>query len=88
MNTSLKSTLIAFSLLALSGAASAAGNDQKSAGVEDYSYTTKLDIAKVVAGPDLNYCGIQPVEMTYRDHTGNTHTVRYEAFGSGCNNMG
>lgn len=84
MKTSLKSTLIALSLLAVSGMASAASDRQVSQ-VEDYSYSTKLDIAKVIAAPDLGFCGVQPVQMTYQDHSGTTHTVRYEEIGSGCN---
>ena len=87
MKTSLKSTLIALSLLTISGAASAA-DEHSSKNVEDYTYASKLDIAKVVAGPNLDFCGIKPVQMTYQDHSGNTHTVRFEEFGSGCNNMG
>jgi hypothetical protein len=86
MKTSLKSTLIALSLLAVSGAASAASDTSKSVNrVEDYSYSTQLDIARVIAAPDLGFCGIQPVQMTYEDHSGKTHTVRFEEFGSGCN---
>ncbi|MDB5983170.1 MAG: putative secreted protein [Pseudomonas sp.] len=84
MKTSLKSTLIALSLLAVSGMASAA-SDKPATHVEDYSYSSKLDIAKVVSAPDLGFCGVQPVQMTYQDHSGVTHTVRYEEIGSGCN---
>lgn len=84
MKTSLKSTLIALSLLAVSGVASAASEKPVNP-VEDYSYSTKLDIARVIAAPDLGFCGIQPVQMTYEDHSGQTHTVRFEEVGSGCN---
>jgi Protein of unknown function (DUF2790) len=84
MKTSLKSTLIALSLLAVSGMA-AASSDKSVNHVEDYSYSSKLDIAKVVSAPDLGFCGVQPVQMTYQDHAGATHTVRYEVIGSGCN---
>lgn len=84
MKTSLKSTLIALSLLAISGVASAA-DSQPTKSVEDYTYATKLDIAKVISGPNLDYCGVQAVEMTYQDHSGKTHTLRYDEFGNGCN---
>ncbi|MDB6142185.1 MAG: topoisomerase [Pseudomonas sp.] len=84
MKTSLKSTLIALSLLAVSGVASAS-SDKPVNPVEDYTYSTQLDIAKVISAPDLGFCGVQPVQMTYQDHSGTTHTVRYEEIGSGCN---
>jgi len=81
----MKTTLIAFTLLALGCVATGANAGLKTqANVQDYSYGTKLDIAKVVSTPELNFCGVRPVEMTYVDHMGNTHTLRYEVNGTGC----
>jgi len=81
----MKNTLIALSLVALSAVASFAHADAKpEANVEDYSYSTKLDIAKVISSPSLDFCGIQPVEMTYLDHMGKSHTLRYSVYGSSC----
>jgi len=88
MKLSLKNTLIALSLLTISGVASASSDNLKTADkVEDYTYSTKLDIAHVISSPDLSFCGIRPVEMTYEDHMGNTHVMRYPVFGNGCVNM-
>lgn len=70
------------SLCSLAGVANAGlKHDPK---VQDYTYGTRLDVAKVVATPELNFCGVRPVEMTYIDHMGKTHTVRYEVSGTGC----
>lgn len=81
----MKSTLIALTLLTLSSVAGVANAGLKTEGnVQDYTYSTKLDIAKVVSTSDLNFCGVRPAEMTYIDHMGKTHTVRYEVNGTGC----
>lgn len=83
----MKTTLIAFTLLALGCVATSANaglKPQPQGNVQDYTYGTKLDIAKVVSTPELNFCGVKPVEMTYVDHSGKTHTLRYEVNGTGC----
>jgi len=51
---------------------------------QEYSYSTKLDIAEVTMSPDLNFCGVRPVVMSYIDHMGKPHSLRYEASGNGC----
>jgi hypothetical protein len=81
----MKNALNAFILLALGSiAAVATASTRPQGNVEDYTYSTKLDIARVVAAPDLNFCGVRPVKMTYVDHTGRNHTLRYEVNGTGC----
>ncbi|HEX8595822.1 MAG TPA: DUF2790 domain-containing protein [Pseudomonas sp.] len=81
----MKTTLIALTLVTLGSVATVANAGLKPvAAVQDYTYSTKLDIAKVVATPELNFCGVRPVEMTYIDHKGQVHTLRYEVNGTGC----
>ncbi|WP_447749418.1 DUF2790 domain-containing protein [Pseudomonas nicosulfuronedens] len=36
--------------------------------------------------PDLSFCGIREVEMTYEDSAGQRHTLRYPVWGQGCGN--
>ncbi|MFC2971219.1 DUF2790 domain-containing protein [Azotobacter bryophylli] len=54
--------------------------------VEQYSYSTHLDIAKVVSYSEVpNVCSVVPVQMTYDDHQGARHTIEYLVMGNGCN---
>jgi len=53
---------------------------------QDYHYGQKLDIQRVVRAPDLDFCGIREVEMTYEDSAGQRHTLRYPVSGQGCGN--
>lgn len=53
--------------------------------VEQYSYGTKLDIARVISlstVPDV--CEVVPATMTYEDSQGQRHTIEYQAMGDGC----
>ncbi|HEY0289405.1 MAG TPA: DUF2790 domain-containing protein [Pseudomonas sp.] len=85
MKQSLKTTLTALTLTALSPFAMTASADMKNMpSVQDYTYGSKLDIAQVTHTPMLNFCGVRPVQMSYVDHMGNSHTLRYEATGSAC----
>lgn len=85
MKLILKSTLTALALTAFSTFAVSASADMKNQPqVQDYSYGSKLDIAKVTHTPMLNFCGVRPVEMSYVDHMGNSHIVRYEVNGNAC----
>ena len=52
---------------------------------EQYSYGTKLDIARVISlstSPDV--CEVVPATMTYEDSQGQRHTLEYQAMGDGC----
>lgn len=81
----MKTTLVAITFLTLSSLAGIANAGLKQDPmVMNYTYGSKLDIASVVSTPELNFCGVRPVEMTYVDHMGKTHTVRYEVSGTGC----
>ena len=54
--------------------------------VEQYSYSSDLDIAKVIntdRAPD-DVCGVVPVQMTYLDHQGHEHVIQYSVVGNGC----
>ncbi|CRL52342.1 DUF2790 domain-containing protein [Pseudomonas sp. URMO17WK12:I11] len=81
----MKSLLSALFLIAFSGTAAAASAATASpSNVEDYNYSTPLNIAKVVNITRGDYCGIGPREMTYVDTKGATHVLRYQAFGDSC----
>jgi hypothetical protein len=85
MKLILKTTLTALTLTALSTFALTASADMKNMPpVQDYTYGSKLDIAKVTHTPMLNFCGVRPVEMSYVDHMGKPHTLRYEVNGNAC----
>lgn len=55
--------------------------------VEQYDYSTNLDIARVISLSTLpNVCEVVPATMTYEDHQGQRHTIEYRAMGDGCSN--
>ena len=55
--------------------------------VEQYSYSTHLDIAKVIHQDTIpDVCAVVPVQMTYLDHQGQQHTMQYSVMGNGCSN--
>ncbi|MGE8188568.1 DUF2790 domain-containing protein [Pseudomonas sp. NPDC086278] len=84
----MKRILSALFLITLSGAAAASNvNNSGMPTIEDYTYSTPLNIAKVVNVTGGDYCGIGQREMTYVDTMGITHVLRYEAFGDACNNQ-
>ncbi|SFB62484.1 DUF2790 domain-containing protein [Azotobacter beijerinckii] len=60
-------------------------SDEKTAEVNDYTYSDKLDIRKVVAIESNSMaCGLAPALMTYEDTHGEVHTVHYQIMGTGC----
>ncbi|MFK3797110.1 DUF2790 domain-containing protein [Pseudomonas sp. NPDC088444] len=77
--------LIALTFVALSAcAANVFADNNQARDIQEYTYGTKLDIAEVTMSPDLNFCGVRPVVMSYVDHMGKPHNLRYEASGDGC----
>ena len=55
--------------------------------VEQYSYSSHLDIAKVIhLDPVPDVCDVVPVQMTYLDHQGQQHVMQYTVMGNGCSN--
>lgn len=55
--------------------------------VEDYTYSTHLDVAKVVSMSDIpQVCEVVPVKMEYEDSQGQRHILNYHVMGDGCSN--
>ncbi len=78
--------LIALALVAVSSFALAdQAADAAKPAVEQYSYGTTLDIAKVISLSKVaNVCEVVPATMVYEDHQGQRHTVEYRVMGDGC----
>lgn len=63
------------------------GTAQQEPAVEHYSYSTKLDIAKVISTSEVPaVCNSVPVQMKYLDSAGKAHIVEYLVMGTGCSN--
>ena len=81
-----------FIALALIGASTLAAADnlqpvQQTPAVEQYTYATDLDIAKVISvSPIADVCEVVPARMTYEDHQGQQHILEYRVTGNGCSN--
>ncbi|MFO2465901.1 DUF2790 domain-containing protein [Pseudomonas sp. 15FMM2] len=55
--------------------------------VEEYSYSSHLDIAKVLSMSTIpNVCEVVPARMEYEDHQGQRHILNYKIMGDGCSN--
>lgn len=55
--------------------------------VEEYTYSTHLDIANVVSMSEIpNVCEVVPMKMEYDDSKGQRHILRYSVMGNGCSN--
>ena len=53
--------------------------------VEQYTYGTHLDIAKVIHEDQIpDVCAVVPIRMTYLDHQGEQHVMQYSVMGNGC----
>jgi photosystem II stability/assembly factor-like uncharacterized protein len=53
--------------------------------VEQYTYSTHLDIAKVISmTPISNVCKVVPARMDYVDSKGKEHVLEYRVMGNGC----
>lgn len=78
--------LVALALVAVSSFALAdQAQDAAKPAVEQYTYGTNLDIAKVISLSKVaNVCEIVPATMVYEDHQGQRHTVEYRVMGDGC----
>jgi hypothetical protein len=60
---------------------------QKTAVVEDYTYDSDLDIAKVLSMSNIpDVCEVVPARMEYEDHQGQRHILNYKVMGNGCSN--
>ncbi len=55
--------------------------------VEDYTYSTHLDVAKVLSMSNIpEVCEVVPVKMEYEDSQGQRHILNYHVMGNGCSN--
>lgn len=55
--------------------------------VEDYTYSTHLDVAKVVSMSSIpEVCEVVPAKMEYEDSQGQRHILNYHVMGNGCSN--
>ncbi|AZF06912.1 Type IIA topoisomerase (DNA gyrase/topo II, topoisomerase IV), A subunit [Pseudomonas sp. R5-89-07] len=55
--------------------------------VEDYTYSTHLDVAKVVSMSNIpEVCEVVPAKMEYEDSQGQRHILNYHVMGNGCSN--
>lgn len=55
--------------------------------VEEYTYSTDLDIAKVISMSEVpEVCEVVPARMEYEDSHGQRHILQYRVMGNGCSN--
>ncbi|MBT2296344.1 DUF2790 domain-containing protein [Pseudomonas fluorescens] len=60
---------------------------QQTPAIEEYTYSTHLDIAKVISMSEIpNVCEVVPAKMEYDDSKGQRHILRYSVMGNGCSN--
>lgn len=60
---------------------------QQKPAIEEYTYSTHLDIAKVISMSEVpDVCGVVPMKMEYDDSNGQRHILRYSIMGNGCSN--
>jgi len=87
----MKAALVVMALCGFSAMAMAEESGAKVAvqqqRVEEYTYSTKLDIAKVISVDEVpNVCQVVPQHMTYVDSQGKRHVLEYQVMGNGCSN--
>ena len=55
--------------------------------VENYTYSTHWDVAKVLSMSSIpEVCEVVPVKMEYEDSQGQRHILNYQVMGNGCSN--
>lgn len=78
--------LCGFSTFAMAEESSTKVNQQQ-ARVEQYTYASHPDIAKVISVSEIpDVCAVVPARMTYLDSKGQQHTMAYQVMGNGCSN--
>ncbi len=61
--------------------------EQQQARVEQYTYSSHPDIAKVISVSEIpDVCAVVPARMTYLDSQGQQHIMAYQVMGNGCSN--
>jgi hypothetical protein len=81
--------VLALGSLCLSALADEVPTDvaQQQPAIEEYTYSTHLDIAKVISMSEApNVCEVVPMKMEYEDSQGQRHILRYSMMGNGCSN--
>ena len=81
--------VLALSSLCVTAMAGEAPTDvaQQKPAIEEYTYSTHLDIAKVISMSEVpDVCGVVPMKMEYDDSNGQRHILRYSIMGNGCSN--
>jgi len=81
--------VLALSSLCLNAMADEAQTDvaQQQPVVEQYTYSTHLDIAEVISVSEVpNVCKAAPMKMEYADSKGQRHILSYMVMGNGCSN--
>ncbi|MBV7481189.1 DUF2790 domain-containing protein [Pseudomonas sp. PDM31] len=81
--------VLALGSLCLNAMADEAPTDvaQQQPVIEEYTYSTNLDIAKVISMSETpNVCEVVPMKMEYEDSQGQRHILRYSMMGNGCSN--
>ena len=77
--------LAGFATVALANETSTSPAQQPA--VEQYTYGSNLDIAKVISLSKIpNVCEVVPAQMTYEDSSGQRHVLQYQVMGAGCSN--
>ncbi|MBC3413634.1 MULTISPECIES: DUF2790 domain-containing protein [Pseudomonas] len=77
--------LVGVSSFAFADAATTPASGAQAPVVEQYDYSTNLDIKRVISLSTIpNVCEVVPATMTYEDHQGRVHTLQYRAMGEGC----
>jgi hypothetical protein len=80
--------LCGFSTLAMAEESEAkVAAQQQRVAVEQYTYSSHPDIAKVISVDEVpNVCRVVPEHMTYEDSKGQRHIMEYQVMGNGCSN--
>ncbi|WP_095051589.1 DUF2790 domain-containing protein [Pseudomonas sp. Irchel s3b2] len=79
--------VLALSSLCATAMADEVPTDVAQQPIEEYTYSTHLDIAKVVSMSEIpNVCEVVPAKMEYDDSKGQRHILRYSVMGNGCSN--
>ena len=81
--------VLALSSVCLSAFADEASTQvtQQETAVEQDSYSSELDIAKVISTSEIpSVCEVVPAQMVYLDSHGMQHTLEYRVMGNGCSN--
>jgi hypothetical protein len=89
--TNMKAALLVMALCGFSAFAMADENTNQAATqnipVEQYTYGTHLDIAKVISMTEIpDVCHVVPARMVYQDSKGVEHILQYQVMGNGCEN--